>query len=234
MSFAGDSARRISTSRAGPSSSSPVAITPPPMTTTSGLKMLTRFAIPTPSRSPTTRTAAAATGSPSKASSVISGPVSARPSSRATPSGVSGLARHPQRRLAHQRRPRRDRLEAAPVRAVALARRAVDVDHHVAHLGARARPAAVQTTAEHEAAADPRPDREQRARRTHPERRPRAPPPTPRSWRRCRPRPAGRAAPPSPRRTSDRPAGGSPPGPRRPSFGRKCRGFRSRPPKPPL
>ncbi len=162
MSFAGDSARFASTWRAGSSSSSPAAITPPPMTTTSGLKMFTRFAIPTPSRSPTTRTAAPATGSPSNASSVISGPVSARPSSSATPERRVRLARHAQRRLAHERRARGDRLEAAPVRAVALARRAVDVDDHVPHLGARADPAAVEPPAEHEAAADPRPDREQR------------------------------------------------------------------------
>ena len=46
--------------------------------------------MPTPRRSPITRIDSAATGSPSKAISVTSGPVSGRPSSSACPSGVSG------------------------------------------------------------------------------------------------------------------------------------------------
>ena len=60
------------------------------MTTTSGLKMFTSDTRPTPSRSPIGAIASRATGSPSRASSVISGPVSSRPSSSAWPSAVSG------------------------------------------------------------------------------------------------------------------------------------------------
>ena len=118
--------------------------------------------MPTPSRSPTTRTADAATGSPSNASSVTSGPVSGAALLERAAERRVRLARDPQRRFAHQRRARCDRLQAAPVRAVALARRAVDVDDHVPHLGARAGPPAVQPPAQHEPAADAGPDREQR------------------------------------------------------------------------
>ncbi len=48
------------TARAGASSSSPAAITPPPMTTISGLKMFSTFATTTPSRSPISATASRA------------------------------------------------------------------------------------------------------------------------------------------------------------------------------
>ena len=60
------------------------------MTTTSGLKMFTSDTSPIPSRRPIRAIASHATGSPSRASSVIIGPVSSRPSSSACPSAVSG------------------------------------------------------------------------------------------------------------------------------------------------
>ena len=88
--MAGRSARRATTSRAGSSSISPAALTPPPITTTCGLKMFTMFATPTPSARPITLMASQATGSPSWASSVIIGPVSSRPDSSARPIAVSG------------------------------------------------------------------------------------------------------------------------------------------------
>ena len=67
-----------------------------------------------------------------------------------------------QRRLAHERRAGGDGLEAAPVRAVALARAAVHLDDHVAHLGAAHDPAAVDLAAQQQPAADPGAEREQR------------------------------------------------------------------------
>src|SRR5205807_9285982 len=48
----GGSARERTSARAGSSSNSPAAITPPPITTTCRLKMLTKLAIATPSRVP--------------------------------------------------------------------------------------------------------------------------------------------------------------------------------------
>ena len=89
-SLPGASARSSMTSRAGASSSSPAAITPPPITITCGLKMFTRLTRPMPSARPIVSIAPRATGSPAVASSVISGPVSSRPSSSAWPSAVSG------------------------------------------------------------------------------------------------------------------------------------------------
>ena len=132
---------RASSSRAGPSSSSPAAITPPPITMTSGLKMLTSVASPTPSVAADRRQRAArARGSPSCASSVderageLRGPPRAR-----GPAPCPAARGRRAARLAAERRARRDRLQAAAVRAVALARRAVDVDDHVAELGAARR-----------------------------------------------------------------------------------------------
>ena len=74
--------------------------------------------------------------------------------------GVRALARQPQR-LARQRRARGQRLDAPVVGAVALAGRAVLVDHHVAELAGRADRAAVQLAAEDQPAADPGADRQQ-------------------------------------------------------------------------
>ena len=119
--------------------------------------------MPTPSARPIVSIAPRATGSPSCASSVISGPVSSRPSSSALPErACPGRRATRQRRLAHERRAGGHRLQAAAVRAVALARRPVDVDHHVAHLGAaadrsRGRPRRAST----QPAADPGAEREQ-------------------------------------------------------------------------
>src|SRR5215207_3693761 len=62
------------TSRAGPSNSSPATETPPPTTTSSGSNVLIAFAIPTPSRSPRTRRAPMASGSPSCAARTTSRP----------------------------------------------------------------------------------------------------------------------------------------------------------------
>ena len=65
--------------RAGSSIISPAAITPPPITTICGLKMLTRFAIAIPRFGPISSITSLAAGSPSCASSVTSGPTSSRP-----------------------------------------------------------------------------------------------------------------------------------------------------------
>ncbi len=78
---------------------------------------------------------------------------------RVTERGVRP-ARHPQRRLAHERGAGRHHLQAAAVGAAALARRAVHVDHHVAELSARPDPAALQPAAEHEPTADAGAERE--------------------------------------------------------------------------
>ena len=66
---------RWSAARAGSSSRSPAAETPPPMTTTSGSRAATRLAAPTPSQSPTEAKARRATRSPSSAAVVTIGPV---------------------------------------------------------------------------------------------------------------------------------------------------------------
>ena len=63
-------------------------------------------------------------------------------------------------RLAGERRARRERLEAASVRAVALAARAVDLDHDVPSSAPRPDGAAVQLAAENQAAADAGPERQ--------------------------------------------------------------------------
>ena len=65
-------------------------------------------------------------------------------------------------RLARQRRARRDRLQAAAVRTVAVAARPVGLHDHVAELGPGALAAALQRAADDEPAADPRADRQQR------------------------------------------------------------------------
>ena len=156
----GRSARRAITSRAGSSSRSPAALTPPPITITCGQKMFTMLASPTPSARPITSIAPRATGSPARAISVTIGPVSSRPASmRAAERGVR-LPRDGQRHLAHERGAGGDRLQAAAVRAVALAGPAVHVDDHVAELRAAAREAAVDLAAQEHAAADPGAERE--------------------------------------------------------------------------
>ena len=157
----GSSARSSITSRAGASSSSPAAITPPPITTTSGLKMFTRFASPTPSARPIVSIAPRATGSPALRELGDQRPGQLAPLLQRVPERGVRPARDGQRRLAHQRGAGRHGLQAAPVRAVALARRPVHVDHHVPHLGAAADPAAVDLAAQKQAAADPGAEREQ-------------------------------------------------------------------------
>ncbi len=141
---------------------SPAAITPPPTTTTVGLKMFTSDVIPTPRWRPHRSMTARATGSPSQASSVTSGPVTARPgcehAARArcrAPSSAACVARPPDRLAGHER------LQASAARAAARARRAVLVDDHVPQLGARPDRAARQAPADDEAAADAGADREQ-------------------------------------------------------------------------
>ena len=122
--------------------------------------MFTKLAIATPSRLPISSIASIAAASPSCASSVTSGPSSSRPSASARPSPeLRTLAGDPQR-LARERGARRERLDAAVVGAVALTRRAVQVDHHVAELGAGADRAAVELAAEDQPAADPGADRQ--------------------------------------------------------------------------
>ena len=157
---AGSSARARISARAGSSSISPAAITPPPITITSGLSTLTMFDSPTPSARPTVAIASRATGSPSCASSVTNGPVSSRPSSSASPSAVSG-----------RRATRSDasRTSAEPDAITSRQPRfgqcpwhggpSMSIDH-VPELPAGADPAALQPPAEHDPAADPGPERE--------------------------------------------------------------------------
>src|SRR5436190_923402 len=65
VSLAGDSPSRASTSRAGPSSSSPAAEPkPPPITTSPGSKTFTKLTIPVPSRHPISASASTAARAP--------------------------------------------------------------------------------------------------------------------------------------------------------------------------
>src|SRR5512133_2979390 len=59
--------KRAAASLAGASSSSPATETPPPMITSSGSKMFTTLAMPTPRRSPRMRMHSRASGSPERA-----------------------------------------------------------------------------------------------------------------------------------------------------------------------
>ena len=129
---------RATAARAGSSSSSPAAITPPPTTTTWGLKkMLTKLAIATPRRRPTSFVAAIAAASPSWASSVTSGPASSRPGFSGPPPAPSGgthaaISTSPP---APARCRRRTPPRAHGQGQVALALGFVHVDHHVPQLG---------------------------------------------------------------------------------------------------
>ena len=186
-------AARIS-ARAGPSSISPAAITPPPITMTSGLSMFTRLESPTPSARPTTSSASRATGSPSWASSVTNGPVSSRPSSSAWPSAVSG--RRATRSAA-------SRTSAEPEAITSRQPRFGQLPWHggpsmSTTMWPSSAPApiaaALQPPAQHEAAADAGAEREHHDVAKRRRRRRTGPRPARRSWRRCRRPRAGRAA----------------------------------------
>ena len=148
--------------RAGPGSSSrsPAAITPPPITITSGSKMLAKLVRATPSREPIrskTPTRGRVAGQ-RRLGHGLAVDLLAVGEQRAE--GGVGLALGGRAALAAERRARGERLDAAAAGAVALAGRAVDLDHHVAELGAGAGGAAVDLAAEDQAAADPGADRQ--------------------------------------------------------------------------
>ena len=138
----------------------PPPSTPPPITITSGSKMLAKLESATPRRRPIVATTSIAISSPPSAASVTARPSISSPSARALPSAESGCASAATRPSRPSAVPGGDRLDAAVVRAVALARRAVDVDDDVAELGAGAGRAAVELAAEDQPAADPGPDRQ--------------------------------------------------------------------------
>jgi len=77
---------------------------------------------------------------------------------RSAEPGVGSFLRDPER-LAGERGPGRERLDAPVVWAVALAGRAVLVDHDVAQLTGRTDPTAVELAAQDQPAADPGADR---------------------------------------------------------------------------
>ena len=142
-----------------------------------------------PARRPRSRSrrppsAASVTALPS-----ISSPVGEHPAE-----GRVGRAFRRRPALAPERGARGERLDAAAAGAVALARRAVHLDHDVAELGAGAGRAAVELAAEDQPAADPGPDRQHHRVRLRLARRRRGARPARRRWRRCRRRPAARSA----------------------------------------
>src|SRR5215211_5162757 len=96
----GGLARSMTSLRAALSTSSPASMTPPPTATTSGLKMFTNPARPTPSHRPASSRTESATSSPSRASSVTSSPsicrlAARRPSAESGCSTASSRARRP-------------------------------------------------------------------------------------------------------------------------------------------
>ena len=122
--------------------------------------MLARLDSATPRRRPIVATTSTAIPSPSIACLVTSRPVISSPAASARPSDDPGWV-SAAILLPSERGARRQHLDAAAVRAVALAGRARLIDDHVAELGAGAGGAAVELAAEHEPAADSGADREQ-------------------------------------------------------------------------
>ena len=148
------------TARAGASSSSPAAITPPPITTTSRIEDVDQVGDRHPEPRPISAIASIAAGSPSWASSVTSGPISSTALGHGPAEArIRALRREPAR-LAGQRGAGRERLHAAAAGAVALARRAVHLDHHVADLARGAERAPVELAAQDQAAGDAGPERQ--------------------------------------------------------------------------
>ena len=183
-------------------------MTPPPMTTTSGLKTLTMLVRPTPSRMPEQRddVARGAVAVVRELGDQRAGdrpPARRRPARARTPASRSPT-RVPSRA---ERRARHDRLQAADVPA--RARRPVHVDDHVAELPGRAvarrarsaRRRAARRRCRCRCVSSTACPRARAPRRS-------AARPAARRWRRCRRRPAGRAARPSGRGTGRRAAGG--------------------------
>ncbi len=140
VAFIGGRARVRSCSRAGSSSRSPAAATPPPITITSGSKMFARLESATPSRRPISRhdldrdVVAVDRAARSPARPSISLALGAGPAERRVGVLLGGQAT-----LAAERGARGERLDAAAVGAVALAGRPRVVDDDVAELGARRR-----------------------------------------------------------------------------------------------
>ncbi len=188
------SARSRTSRRAGSSSRSPAAITPPPTTIALGWKMLAKLEQATPSRLPISSKTPIATSSPASAHSVTTLPSTSPPSASTLPSAESGRAFRRRPALAAERRARGQRLDAAVVGAVALAGRAVGLDHDVAELGPGPGRAAVDLAVEDQPAADPGPDRQHHRCAASPGRRRRGTRRARRRCRRCRRRPAGRPA----------------------------------------
>ena len=155
VSFIGFSARSRTSRRAGSSSRSPARMTPPPTTIAFGWKMLAKLAQATPSRVPIRSKTAIAVSSPASAASVTAVPSTVLPSAQQLAEGRVGRAFGRRPALAAERGAGGERLDAAVVRAVALAGRAVGLDHDVAELGAGAGRAAVDLAVEDQAAADP-------------------------------------------------------------------------------
>ena len=160
VSFIGVSARSRTSRRAGSSSRSPAAMTPPPTTIASGWKMLAKLEQATPRRladqfEDADRGLVAVDRSLGHRLAVDRLPRRQQP-----PEGRVRRAFGRGQPLAPERRPGGERLDAAVVGAVALAGRAVGLDHHVAELGPGAGRAAVDLAAEDQAAADPGADRQ--------------------------------------------------------------------------
>ncbi len=130
-------------------------MTPPPTTIASGWKMLAKLEQATPRRPPISSKTPIAVSSPAIAALVTAVPSTFSPAASNLPRAESGRAFGRRSPLAPERRAGGQRLDAAVVGAVALAGRAVGLDHRVAELGAGAGRAAVDLAAEHQAAADP-------------------------------------------------------------------------------
>ena len=91
---------------------------------------------------------------------MISGPDSAGSERSARPSPESGRAAPSRRASSHERRTRHVDLGAAVVGAVAVARRAVELDHHVSELTCCPEGATVELVAEDQPAGDTGPQRD--------------------------------------------------------------------------
>ena len=138
----------------GSSSNSPASPRPPPMTTTSGSTMFTRFATPSATHHASSRITARAPASPSRAAAVTCSPRTASgspPASstiRADRPGLGGLAAE-----AAEPRARREPLPAPP--PPARADRTARVDDHVAGLAGEAVGAALEPAGGDLSPADP-------------------------------------------------------------------------------
>ena len=145
---------RASTRRAGSRISSPAPITPPPTTTTSGLKMLTIEARPSPSDSPSVAARRARPRRRRARARVTSGPLDVAPVGERASEAAARLARRGRAGVARERGSGHERLEAAVARAAGPARGPVRFDDHVAELARRALRAAEELAADQDRAAD--------------------------------------------------------------------------------